>query len=176
MRNFLIFSALVYGLYQYAVWKPAALDISSDIEIGEEIQFQGKAFKSDWAEQADSIEAYVRRIDRHYDENFPIITYDFVMTTGEFNDPDIVSIRHKGGGNYYWSAKKQPEGTLVAYHLIPESSYAQGRIDKIEEGDTIKMNGKISKDSKITSSTGGFLQLVHDNHKFILVDDVSQAL
>lgn len=143
------------------------------MNIGEDIQFQGTTFQSDWADKSATVEAYVRRIDRHYDENFPIITYDFVLTTGEYNDPDIVSIRHKGGGNYYWSAKRQPKGTLVAYHLIPESSYAQGRIDNIAEGDTIKMIGKISIDNKITSSTGGYLKLMHDNHKFILVDEIN---
>ena len=173
MRNLLLFSALVIAVYQYVNWKPSTLDIASGMDIGEDIQFQGQTFQSDWSVTTESIDAYVRRIDRHYDENFPLITYDFVLTTGEYNDPDIVSIRHKGGGNYYWSAKKQPKGTLITYHLIPESSYAQGRIDNIAEGETIKMSGKISQDSKITSSTGAFLALRHDNHKFILVDEVN---
>lgn len=173
MKKTLIFIAIVYGVYQYITWKPATLDIANAMEVGELIQFQGNTFQSDWSAKSDNIEAYVRRIDRHYDENIPIITYDFVLTTGEYNDPDIVTLRHKGGGNYYWSAKKQPKGTLVTYHLIPENSYAQGRIDKIAEGDTIKMIGKISQNNKITSSTGAYLQLRHDNHKFILVDEIN---
>jgi len=175
MKKTLIFIALIYGAYQYITWKPATLDIASGMEVGESIQFQGNTFQSDWSANPDIIEAYVRRIDRHYDENHPIITHDFVLTTGDYNDPNIVSLKHRGGGNYYfsWKTRETPKGSLIVYHLIPASAYVQGQINNIKTGDTIKLSGKISQDSKITSSTGAFLKLMHDNHKFILVDDVN---
>jgi len=175
MKKTLIFIALICGAYQYITWKPSTLEIASGMEVGESIQFQGNTFQSDWSAKSDNIEAYVRRIDRHYSEYIPIITHDFVLTTGDYNDPNIVSLRHRGDGNYNfsWTTRKTPKGSLIVYHLIPVSAYVQRQINNIEMGDTIKMSGKISQDSKITSSTGAFLQLMHDNHKFVLVDEIN---
>jgi hypothetical protein len=177
VKKLLIFVALAYGMYQYITWKPTTLDIASGMEVGESIQFQGNTFQSKWSAKSDTIEAYVRRIDRHYSENLPIVTHDFVLTTGDYNDPNIVSLRHRGGGNYYfsWKTRESPKGSLIVYHLIPTSAYVQRQINNIKMSDTIKLSGKISQDSKITSSTGAYLQLMHDNHKFILVDDINAA-
>jgi len=77
-------------------------------------------FNSEWG-KSESIVGYLRRIDRHYDENIPIITYDLVITTEDFSNPDIVSVRNKGSGNYSWSSKTKPKGTILFYHTIPNS-------------------------------------------------------
>ena len=70
---------------------------------------------------------------------------------------------------------KQPQGSLIVYHLIPSSSEIQKKLDEIEVGKAVTLRGKISENNKIVSSDRGyFVQLNHDNHKYILVADVVQ--
>ena len=104
----------------------------------------------------------------------PIVTYNMILTSGEYNDPEIVSIENKGGGNYYWRAKKQPQGSIMFYHLIPSSAEIQNKLDDLEVGRAVTLRGKISENNKIVSSDDYYVQLNHSNHKYILVGDVVQ--
>ncbi len=169
-----IFILIATGLYFFFAWQPSTLDIARQISIDNDISYKDETFYSEWSERPDSIEAYVRRIDRHYDDNFPIITYDFVLTTGDYNDPNIVSIKHKGDGNYYysWGSDKKLNGSIIFYHLIPDGGYIQEEINNINVGDTIKLTGKISTSDKITNNSGAYIKLMHKNHKFLLVNDL----
>ena len=171
VKKLIIIALIIFGLYLYFPWKPSTSRIAGEMEFGEVIAYQGEKYKSDWGVDSDEIEGYVRRKDRHFDKNMPIVTYDLVLTSGEYNDPDIVKIRHKGSGNYYWSSHKQPGGTLVFYHTIPSNPEAQNKLDQIDQGATVTLIGRISQNNEIRSDSGNYVKLMHRNHKFILVDD-----
>lgn len=171
MRNLIIAAIIVCGLGFYFNWKPSASGIANEMEIGETITYKGTQYISDWAANSSKINGYLRQKDRHYDKNMPIVTYDLILTSGDYNDPELVKIRNKGGGNYYWSAQKKPEGTLIVYHTVPSSLEAQNKLDYIDQGTTITLVGKISENSEIKGDSGGFVKLMHNNHKFILVGD-----
>jgi len=171
MKKPIIILLIVGGIYVHATWKPSPMKIAENMEVGELIRYEGKEYESDWGEEREKIEGYLRQKDRHYQRSIPIVTYDLIVTSGEFSDPDIVKIKNKGNGNYYWHAKKQPEGTLVVYHSVPSSLEAQYELDRIEEGADVNLIGKISQDGKISSESGDYLKLRHDNHKFILVEE-----
>jgi hypothetical protein len=104
----------------------------------------------------------------------PIVTYDLIVTWGEFSDPDIVRIRSGGGGNYFWRADKRPDGDLTVYHTVPGSVDAQVALDDAETGAEIRITGRISSNNRIEGDDGSLVGVRHSNHKFILVEDVSQ--
>lgn len=172
MKQLIIVILIIGGLYLYLDWKPSGSRIAADMDVGEVIIYQGKVYTSDWAMDSEEIEGFLRRKDRHYDKNMPVITYDLILTTGEFSDPEIVKLRNKGGGNYYWRAKKQPEGTLVVYHSVPSSPEAQNGLDRMEQGKHIVLVGSISQNNEIRSNSGEFVKLMHGNHKFILLEKI----
>ncbi len=172
MRKLVIIGMIVTGLYYYVTWKPSTESIVNDMTFDEPIMYRGKVFHSEWAKRTESISGFIRRIDRHYDENIPIITYDLVITTGDYSDPEIVKVRNNGGGNYSWTSKTKPAGTLISYHTVPASIFAQNKLDALSEGEDVELIAKVSTNSKIKSDSGAFFQLRHNNHKIILVENV----
>lgn len=172
MKKLLIIGIVIAGFYYYITWMPSTKSIVNDMEFGNQIIYRGQVFHSDWGGNLESISGYIRRIDRHYDENIPIITYDFVITTGDYNNPEIVEVRHKGGGNYSWSSKTQPKGSIVFYHTVPNSITSQNKLDLLTEGETVELIAKVSKNSEIKSDSGAFIKLLHSNHKILLVENV----
>jgi hypothetical protein len=171
MKKAVVFLVVIMGFYFYFTWKPSASGIAEDMRIGEEITHNGITYNSKWGE-SETIEGFVRRKDRHYDEHMPIVTYDIVISTGEYSDRNLVKIQNKGGGNYYWSASRQPKGTLAVYHTVPATPAVQRKLDTIEPDETISLRAKVSQNSEIKGSNGSFVKLGHSNHKFIIVEDL----
>lgn len=93
MKKTIIIGICVVAIAFYLNWKPSAIEIARDIEVNDrdnQIRHNGLTYTSKWSDESISVSAFVRRIDRHYDKNMPIITYDFVLTSGDYNNPDIV--------------------------------------------------------------------------------------
>ena len=171
MKKAVIFFVIIVGFYFYFTWKPSTTGIAENMRIGEAITHDGVTYHSEWGEP-EEIKGFVRRKDRHYDEYMPIITYDLVLATGEYSDRKLVTIQNKGGGNYYWSAPRQPKGTLVFYHTIPATPTVQKKLDDISLDSTISLRVRVSQNSEIKGDNGNFVKLGHSNHKFIIVEDV----
>ncbi|MCF7822850.1 MAG: hypothetical protein K9N35_01615 [Candidatus Marinimicrobia bacterium] len=171
MKKILLILVLAVGLCFYFTWKPSTSAIVDKMKFGEVLSYDGIVFHTVWG-NSETLEGFVRRIDRHYDSSVPVITYNLVLTTEEYNDPDIVTVRYDGGGNYHWSAPKQPKGSILFYHTIPASRRVQNKLDGIKEGQILRLEVKVSENSEIRSSSGAYVKLMHSNHKFILVEDV----
>ena len=171
MKKAVVFLVVIMGFYFYFTWTPSASGIAEDMRIGEEITHDRITYHSEWGE-SETIEGFVRRTDRHYEKHIPIITYGIVLSTGEYSDRDLVKIKNKGGGNYQWSAPRQPKGTLVVYHTIPATPAVQRKLNKIEPDETISLRAKVSQNSEIKGSNGSIVRLGHSNHKFIIVEDL----
>jgi hypothetical protein len=175
MKKLIIIIVVIGAINWLFNYEPSTKTIVENMTVDENITFKDIQFDSDWDDDVIEITNHVRQKDRHYDERMPIVTYNLILTSGEYNDSDIVSIQNLGGGNYYWRAQKQPEGSIMFYHLIPSSPEIQNKLDEIEVGRLVTLRGKISENNKIVSSDGGyFVQINHDNHKYILVADVEQ--
>lgn len=147
-----------------------ARGMSIDLEAGT-IVYNGVAYTASWGEPK-TREGVVRHIVRAYAKHVPVVTYHLVLTTGEFSDPAIVTIDHNGGGNYIWRSKKQPEGTLIVLHTVPESDVVFKALRGIGEGDRVKIAGRDETRSAIEAENGGYLRLGHSNHAFVLVSHV----
>jgi len=137
----------------------------------EEIQYEGGNYFSEFG-SVEEIAGDLRLKKRNYNKDIPIVTMDFIITDGDFSNPDIVSISSRGNGNYYWKSKQQPTGSLVVYHLIPANSSVQSQIDMAKNGNYVEITGQLSKNNEIKNETGYFIRLMHSNHKFILANDV----
>jgi len=174
MKALLIVIIAIGAINWFVNYAPSTKTIVANMTVDENIHHDGVEFKSDWDDDVTEITNYVRQKDRHYDKNMPIVTYNLILTSGEYNDPAIVSIENKGGGNYYWRANKQPQGSIMFYHLIPSSAAIQDKLDRLEVGKAVTLRGKISENNKIVSSDNYYVSLNHDNHKYLLVADVVQ--
>ncbi|MBL1319741.1 MAG: hypothetical protein COA63_001590 [Methylophaga sp.] len=174
MKNLLIIVLVLGAINWIFTYKSSTATIVNNMTVDENITFKGVEFKSDWDDDVTEITNYLRQKDRHYDKGMPIVTYNLILTSGEYNDPEIVSIENKGGGNYYWRANKQPQGSIMFYHLIPSSAEIQTKLDELEVGKLVTLRGKISENNKIVSSDNYYVSLNHGNHKYILIADVVQ--
>lgn len=161
---------LIVGIY-LMMRPPAAGKIARGMEIDLEsdtIRYADGVFKADWGEP-ETRSGIVRHIVRAHDKTIPIVLYHLVLASGEFSDPEIVTIDYNGGGNYFWRSNKQPRGSLIVLHLVPESENAFRTVRGIDVGDQVEIVGRDETRGSIEREGGGLLRLGHDNHKFVLV-------
>ena len=166
---------LAVGLY-FLMRPPSAGKIAGGIEVdlqSNSIRYDGRTYTATWGEPG-SRAGDVRYLIRDHDKRIPIVLYHLVLTTGEFSDPEIVTIDHNRGGNFIWRAKKQPEGTIIVLHLVPENELAFRTMRGVKEGDRIEVFGRDEVRGSIERDDGAYLRLGHDNHKFVLVTRVER--
>ncbi|MDH3253363.1 MAG: hypothetical protein OEM62_00055 [Acidobacteriota bacterium] len=167
---------LIAAVAIYVIMRPpSAAKIVRGMEVSipaGTIEYADVRYAATWS---DSIvrSGDIRYLSRAYTKSVPMVIYDAVLTSGEFSDSSIVEIESTGGGNFYWRSKKQPQGTLVALHIIPENEIVLRSLASVDEGDRIEIVGRDEINGKIEGADGSFLRLAHDNHKFVLASRVS---
>ena len=153
---------------------PSVEDIAREMQVdrrGGFVKYQDKVFTAEWGDKIKHT-GDIRYFGRAYYDGVPIFTHDAVVTTGEFSDPDIVEVTPIKDGSMYWYANKQPEGSLVVLHFIPEDFSVFEDLKLIREGDRIEFSGREETDSTVESSDGSYIKLMHANHKYLLVSEV----
>jgi hypothetical protein len=147
--------------------------VSNTVITAEEgtIQYKAVRYEAEWGPEI-THSGDVRLIDRAKYKPAPFFTHHAVLTTGEYSDPDIVKITDSGGGNFYWTAKKQPQGTLIALHFVPRDQTVLRALKRIDEGDSIAFVGREEVDGSVEGSDGSYMTLRHDNHRYLLLDEV----
>jgi len=145
-------------------------DTSIAIEAGS-IQYKGVRYEAEWGPSVTHA-GDIRLIDRAKYKPAPFFTHHAVLTTGDYSDPDLVKLSDSGGGNFFWTAKKQPEGTLVALHFVPKNALVLRALEGVEEGDAVALTGREETDGHVTGSDNSYLRLGHDNHKYLLLEEV----
>ena len=165
------------GFLFYLSWKPSSSGIAEEMSVDAagKITHDGHSYETEWGEDR-RIEGHLRVKERHYDENLPVITWTFLITTGEYSDPDIVELTSYGDGNFRWQAPRQPTGSLNGYHLVPATPAAEAALQALDEGDEVVLEGKFSQSGRLTSDTGAFVQLTHSNHKFMLLSTAAPGV
>lgn len=171
----LVFVAVLVAIAWFLFFKvPSSRSIAAatrvDIEAGV-VEYDQVIYDARWDEPA-TYSGDIRYIGRAYTKYAPFITHDAVITTGEFSDPKIVEIAPIKNGNTYWRANKRPQGTLVVLHFVPGNVEIHDALADLTAGNTVTIKGKLEDDDTITRPDGGFLKLMHDNHKIILVTAV----
>ena len=155
---------------------PSAHSVAQKMVVNTEngiIEYKDITYTAEWGDQKVYV-GDIRYIGRAYDKYAPYITNDAIVTTGEFSDPSIVSVTPIRHGNMYWRAQKQPKGTLIVLHFIPENLTVYKDLARIKKGQRIEFTGREEVDSKIINSKGGYIALGHSNHRFFLLEKVRQ--
>lgn len=135
------------------------------------LRYKEVRYEAEWGPEIVH-EGDARFIERAKYKSAPFFTHHVVVTTGEFSDPDLVNLRHNGGGNFFWSAPKQPEGTIIVLHLVPLDRDVLDQLQSIDNGDAVKLVGREEVDSRVDGDDGSWLKLGHSNHKYLLVERV----
>lgn len=178
MKAWHLVAVLFVGAVFLFTRPPSAGGIARGMEIdleSNQISYKGDDFTAEWG-NPQTRSGVVRHVVRAHNRRIPIVLYHLVLTTGDFSDPEIVTIDHNGGGNYLWRARTQPEGSLIVLHLVPESELAFRTMRSIEIGDRIEVAGRDELRGSIERRDGAYLRLGHDNHKFVLVRRVSEDM
>ncbi len=174
MKQFVIVAAVVAIAWFLFFKTPSSRSIAQATRIHVDegtIEYGNAIYDVVWREPA-TFSGDIRYVGRAYTRYAPFITHDAVITTGEFSDPQIVEIAPIKNGTTYWRAGKQPDGTLVVLHFVPASVEIHDLLAGLETGETVTIAGKLEDDGTITGPHGGYLKLMHDNHKIILVTGV----
>lgn len=175
MKKTLVIAVIAGVIWLLFFKTPSSRTISAEMRIdprGGAITYDQDVYHADWSDPT-SFSGDLRYIGRAYNKYIPVITHDAIVTTGEFSDPDIVTIGPVRDGNTYWRAHKQPEGTFVMLHLIPSSVAIHDQLEELSEGDAVLLVGKVEEDGTVLRPDGSFVvKLMHDNHKFLLVTEV----
>lgn len=138
------------------------------------IQYKSVRYTAEWGPDVVHT-GEVRLIDRAKYKPAPFFTHHAVVTTGDFSDPDFVKIGDAKGGNFYWTSKDRPTGTIVALHLIPSDKTVLKSLQRIGTGDRIEFQGREEIDGSIEGADGSYLRLQHDNHRYLLVKRATPA-
>lgn len=176
MKKILFFAGAVLAAYSYFKVPSAdsiARTMHIDIQNGT-IDYKGVKYSAQWSNERVHYLGDVRYIGRAYNKYVPCITNDAIVTTGEFSDPSIVEVTPITNGNMRWRSDKYPQGTLVVLHFIPADVLVYNNLKRIKKGQRVEFIGREETDSKIYAFHGGGNVLIHDNHRFFLLEDLRQ--
>ena len=173
--SILVIIAIGIGIYAYTL-PPAAEKITRKTTIDTDngsIVYDGTVYSAEWGDEV-SHTGDIRFIARAYHELLPVITYEAIVTNGEFSDPAIVEVTPIKNGSMRWRSQKQPEGSLIVLHFIAEDLGVFHDIKNIRAGDKVEFIGREEIDNTITASNGGYVKLNHNNHRYLLVSKVNR--
>lgn len=172
LRSVLIAAAVLAAFFFLRGPSPAR--IASQTVISPEagtLEYRGVHYEAEWGEPVTRT-GDIRLIDRAKYKSAPFFTHHAVLTTGDFSDPSRVKLGDSGGGSFYWTAKEQPEGTILALHFVPQDEIVVRVLEALNEGDTVTLIGRDEVNGEVKGSDGSFLRLRHDNHKYVLLQEV----
>jgi hypothetical protein len=172
IRTVIIILLLFAGYLYYRT--PSTDAIFSDMKIDPAkgiFEYKNIKYTAEWGNRK-IYAGDIRYIGRAYDKFAPYITYEAVLTTGEFSDPSIVEVTPIRNGCMSWRSEKQPKGTLIVLHFIPADIEAHFGLKNLEQWQTVRLTGREELDSRITGSDETLVGLGHGNHKFFLVENV----
>ena len=146
-----------------------------EVDVDQELLTYGDvSYEADWSYDQSIYSGDIRFVHRADLPGLPIVTHEVIITTGEYSDPEFVSITPIKNGTMRWSAPSRPEtGSLDVLHFIPINKSVLQSLDEIEEGDVITVYGYTEEDRIIRGSDGSMGGLRHDGHEFILVEKIS---
>ena len=84
----------------------------------------------------------VRHISMDHEPNFPIISYDILVTSGDFADPKLVSTTVENHHFTWVSLSQTPlQGTINLLHTVPKDQTTEEKLAAIKNGDKVTVEG-----------------------------------
>lgn len=137
------------------------------------IQFKDVRFEAEWGDQV-SYRGYARLFERARYKSAPFFTHHTMLSTGDYAVAKRVQMRHNGGGSFSWSAQVEPEGTVVALHIVPRDDRVLRQLKRIDDGDLVELVGRVELDGHVKGSDGSYHRLGRSNHKYLLVESATR--
>jgi hypothetical protein len=87
-------------------------------------------------------EGEIRHISMNHEPNFPIISYDILVTSGDFSDPKLVSTSVENH-HFTWisTSHNAPQGTINLLHTVPKDQVTEEKLSAIKNGDKVLIRG-----------------------------------
>jgi hypothetical protein len=84
----------------------------------------------------------VRHTSMDHEPNFPIISFDILVTSGDFSSPSLVST-DVTDHHFSWMplTAVKPLGTINLLHTVPMNQTMEEQLMKIKDGDTVTVQG-----------------------------------
>jgi hypothetical protein len=84
----------------------------------------------------------VRHTSMDHETLFPIISFDILVTSGDFSDPSLVSTS-VSDHHFSWMplTATKPQGTINLLHTVPMNQAVEDELMKIKDGDTVTVEG-----------------------------------
>lgn len=172
MRLWIIVGIILLAGYFW--FQPPSVDsVFSGMQFSHgNIVYRNVTYQTEWGPEVQH-RGTVHYIHRAFYRAVPLITHHAIVTTGEYNDPAITTIQNiDSSGNMSWRATHNPQGSLIVLHFIPQNKEVLEQLKNLKNGDQAIFVGAEERDSKIVGSNGAWLQLGHDNHKYVLLRTV----
>ena len=84
----------------------------------------------------------VRHINMDHEQKFPILSFDILVTTADFSDPNLV-VANVNDHHFAWMSKKDGklQGTINLLHTVPMNQTIEDKLMQIQQGDTVTVTG-----------------------------------
>ena len=170
-RGRVLLALALVGAWFFFKW-PSATRIVSDTTVAVDegwVDYKDVRYEAEWGDEVVRA-GHARLFERAKYKSAPFFTHHTVLTTGDYSDSELVEIRHSGGGNFFWTSPRKPEGSLVALHIVPLNDDVLDQLRQIDDGDRVELVGRDEADGEVRGSDGSWLKLAHSNHRYMLVE------
>lgn len=135
------------------------------------LEYRGRRWAAEWGEPVVH-QGDLRRIERARYKFAPFLTHHAVVTTGDYSDPERVTVSPFRGGSIMWSASTRPEGSLIVLHFLPADGSILGELARLGNGDCARFSVREEIDGHIEGEDGAHARLNSANHRYVLLEGV----
>jgi hypothetical protein len=84
----------------------------------------------------------VRHTNMDHEQKFPILSFDILVTSGDYSDPNLVDAS-VNDHHFAWMSKKDGklQGTINLLHTVPMNQDIEEKLMQVQEGDTVIITG-----------------------------------
>jgi heme/copper-type cytochrome/quinol oxidase subunit 2 len=104
----------------------------------------GEYYVISYEKDRDSIfDGLVRHTEMDHEKSFPILSFDILVTTGEYSDPTKVKTRVEDH-HFMWKflMDRDATGTINLLHTVPMNQAIEDQLMQIKEGDHVVIIGR----------------------------------
>jgi len=162
-------------LAAYFAYKPSTASVAKEIVVDADgtVHYGDHSARGSFGDPGQELSGIVQINERQETSQFPMLTNDFVLTSGAYADPKRVRWKARAGRRY--EAKGEgvgKDGSFTFVTIIPASVSAAEKLSKIALGDDVTLRGRLSTDGHLSNQDGVQIALPTKDWKLILLDDV----
>jgi len=175
MKKLAIFSMIAVAIWFVFFKQPAPRSVVATMQIDattHTIEYKQMKYEGNWSAEK-NFSGDLRYISTISQKVMPILTHLAVVTTGEYSNPELVTIESRGDGIVFGSRKK-PEGSIHILSLIPADITVYNALTNLKAENKVTIKGRMTQEL-ITSDQGKLFAkgVLSDEHQaFVLVTSV----